>query len=155
MSQVNNLYPIVNVFAAMTAFSRLIELGASVNGKALPDVTFSTGNGTATYNLYVANEHGVQGYRIKLNDIEMAQPGYGSGVAAEEVMQLMISQYEDNHKGKLPFVTMVKDATDSVTLYLDGSIIIKSERGVQLAEMAERHPDMVTQGLENILTSVI
>jgi hypothetical protein len=50
---------------------------------------------------------------------------------------------------------MVKDATDSVTLFLDGSILIKSDRGVQLAEMAERHPNMVTQGLETILTSVI
>ncbi|MNG41062.1 hypothetical protein D3C84_1299970 [compost metagenome] len=50
---------------------------------------------------------------------------------------------------------MVKDADDEVRLFLDGSIRIKSERGVQLAEMVDRHPGMVTQALENILTSVV
>lgn len=153
MSQVTNFYPIKNVFNAMIAFNRLLELGAKVNGKALPDLTFVSGEGTGAYELYVSKEHDVQGYRIKVNDVELAQRF--AAVSAEEVMQQMIAEYEGTHKGKLPFVTMVKDATDSVTLYLNGDILIKSERGVQLAEMADRHPDMVTQGLENILTSVI
>lgn len=152
MSQVNNFYPIVNVFTAMVAFNRLIELGATVNGKALPDMAFHTGQ--VPYDLYVDKVDGVQGYRIKISDAPLEQ-GRLSLHSAEDIMKLMIEQYENEHKGKLPFVSMVKDATDSVTLFLDGSILIKSERGVQLAEMAERHPNMVTQGLENILTSVI
>jgi hypothetical protein len=153
MSQVTNFHPIVNVFKAMTAYSRLLELGAAVNGKAMPDLTFNTGE--ATYNLYVTTEQDVQGYRINLNDKSFDQPGSKWTISAEDVMESMIHLYEGNHKGKLPFVMMVKDATDEVKLFLDGSIVIKSERGGHLAEMAERHPDMVTKSLENILTSVV
>jgi hypothetical protein len=153
MSQVTNFYPVQNVFQAMTAFSRLIELGAAVNGKAMPDITFSTGE--VTYSLYVSKEHDLQGYRVQLNDKDLPQPSQNTIISAEVMMANMIAQYESQHKGKLPFVSMVKDATDSVTLFLDGSILIKSERGTQLAEMAERHPDMVTQALENILTSTV
>lgn len=155
MSQVTNFYPIQNVFNAMIAFNRLVELGAKVNGKALPDLTFVSGLGTGAYELYVSKEHDIQGYRIKVNDVELTQRFERSIISAEEVMQQMIEEYEGSHKGKLPFVAMVKDGDDNVTLFLDGSILIKSERGVQLAEMAERHPDMVTSGLENILTSVM
>ena len=152
MSQVTNFYPIVNVFNAMTAFSRLIDLGAAVNGKALPDMSFQTG--LASYDLYVDKVDGVQGYRVKVNDVPLEQGRLGLHTA-EEIMKFMIEQYENNHKGKLPFVVMVKDGDDEVKLFLDGSILIKSERGVQLAEMSERHPGMVTQALENILTATV
>lgn len=155
MSQVTNFYPIQNVFNAMIAFNRLVELGAKVNGKALPDLTFVSGVGTGAYELYVSKEHDIQGYRIKVNDVELTQRFERSIISAEEVMQQMIEEYEGTHKGKLPFVSMVRDGDATVTLYKDGSIRVMSERGVQLVGMIDRHPSMVTEALENILTSVM
>lgn len=153
MSQVTNFYPIVNALTAMTAFSRLVELGAKVEGKSVPDFTFQAGE--VFYSLYVEQSEHVQGYRINANDKPVTQGAIMGPHSAEVFMQKMIAEYEDYHRGKLPFVMMVKDGDDEVKLFLDGSILITSERGGQLAEMVERHPDMVTQALENILTSTI
>lgn len=154
MSQAKNFYPIVNIFKALSVFSELKALGMQANGKLETDLTFQTVPGVEVFHLHGDIRDGVSGYRIMRNDLPFDQVS-AEPITAEQVMNLMVNTYEETHKGKLPFVMMVKDASDEVRLFLDGSITIKSERGVQLAEMADRHPDMVTQGLENILTSVI
>lgn len=154
MSQAKNFYPIVNIFKALSVFAELKDLGMQGNGRLETDLTFQAIPGTAVYHLNADTQNGVCGYCVLLNDRPLEQTPE-SPTSAESIMNHMVNEYEEAHKGKLPFVMMVKDANDEVRLFLDGSIRIKSERGEQLVEMAERHPDMVTQALENILTSVV
>jgi hypothetical protein len=154
MSQVNNFYPIVNVFKALSVFAELKDLGAEITGEALPNISLRVRKDDGDYVLTAGVEGGKEGYRINVDGRPLLQ-GPRTPTPAESVMNLMINSYEETHKGKLPFVSMVRDGDDTVTLYKDGRITVKAERGTQLVAMMDRHPDMVTEALENILTATV
>jgi hypothetical protein len=153
MSQANNFYPIVNVFKAMSVFAELKDLGAEITGEALPNISLRVRKNDGDYVLVAGTEGGKSGYRISVDGRPLLQGG-GEAIPAESVMSLMVNSYEETHKGKLPFVLLVRDGEDTIKLLMDGTMVIHNqERGPFLVELVESNSDKASLILQNILDS--